>query len=247
MLDIIYFDNIESTNTYALSNIDSLLDRQVIVSWQQTNGRGRLGRTWVSDNPNNIYMTIVLKPENMLKQDSPLQNITQYMSVIVAEVVDVYLEDVEKTSQIKWPNDILVDGKKVSGILAESVVQGSCLKGYVLGVGINLNMELSEVKEIDKPADSLSLILNKKIERNLFLEKLLEKFFENYDSFLEEGFLKIRKSYRIRAFCMGKRIKINTVNDEFEALVTEILDDGQLQVRLDSGEIKNINIGEIIC
>ena len=138
----IYLEEVESTNLYAKQNIDVLFDRTLVQAFVQTSGRGRFQRKWVDFGRGNLFMTFVLKPSD--KFNEIYSNLTQYLSVILCKI----LENMDLKPQIKWPNDVLINGKKVAGILSESVMSGSLLKGIVLGIGVNLSATEKQVSEI---------------------------------------------------------------------------------------------------
>jgi BirA family biotin operon repressor/biotin-[acetyl-CoA-carboxylase] ligase len=116
----------------------------------------------------------------------------------VNEVSDAAIQK-EICVSIKAPNDVLVNGKKVAGILAESITKGNKLKGIVLGIGINLNSAAENLQTIDQPATSVSLELGQKINKQEFMQKLIENFFANYDEFLKKGFEYIKNELEVRS------------------------------------------------
>ena len=117
----------------------------------------------------------------------------------------------------------------------------------VLGIGVNLNFEKEEMKKIDRPATSLNLILNKHIDRNVFLEKFLDVFFENYDNFLNNGFDFIKDEYIKRAYFLGQIITVNSYNNEVKGIAKRIADDGSLVIIPEkSNNELVINMGEIL-
>ena len=188
-MNIIYFDKLDSTNTYAKQNIETLADKTVVSANLQTQGRGRFTRTWVDLGPENIYMSIILKPsESFLPVYS---NLTQYLSVCLCK----QLEEMGLSPQIRWPNDVLLNGKKVCGILAETVTKSGVLKGIVLGIGVNLNASADETEAIDRPATSVNLELGQVVDKKEFMQKLIDNFFANYDEFLGNGFVWIKQDY----------------------------------------------------
>jgi BirA family transcriptional regulator, biotin operon repressor / biotin---[acetyl-CoA-carboxylase] ligase len=241
-----HFPEISSTNQYSIDKIGELPNKHIVIADRQLAGRGRLDRTWVSDDAENLYMSIILKPDESIDFRSVLPNITQYTSVVLSEIFNEYLGEVELEAKIKWPNDVLVDGLKVAGILAESVIQGTQLQGYVLGIGINLNMTKAQLATIDKPAGSLNVFLDQKIDREKFLKRFLDLFFENYEKFLRKGFDFIKKTYTIRNDFLGKHISVKTYNSVIDGQVISICADGSLTLRVKNGEEVNINMGELL-
>lgn len=238
-MNIIYFEKLDSTNTYAKLHIDDLADKDVISTEIQTNGHGRFERKWVDLGSGNIYMTIVLKPSE--KISSIYASLTQYLSICLCEE----LEERGLSPQIKWPNDMLLNGKKVCGILAESSIKSGKLKGIALGIGINLNATEINLAQIDRPATSLNLETNKHINKNEFMKKLLERFFKDYEEFLKTGFPYIKERYEKHSSSMGK-IKIAVFNKTKEGEFKGFDNDGNLLLQT-SEALEQINMGEIVA
>ena len=245
-MKIISFKKLDSTNTYSKLNIDHLDDKTIVSTDIQTAGRGRFTRPWVDLGEENIYMSIILKPSN--KFELIHSNLTQYLSLVLCK----QLEKMGLKPEIKWPNDVLVDGKKVSGILAEAVIKGGILKGIVLGIGINLNARHEDISLIDKPAISLNLILGENIDKNQFIPNLLVDFFKGYDEFLQNGFLSIKQDYTKRSSLLdaegqfGEEISVAIFNLIKVGYFSGFDDDGNLLLRNNNKELEKINMGEII-
>ncbi len=236
-----YFKEIDSTNAYALRNLAELSDKQIIVADKQTAGKGRLNRSWISNRENNVYLSIALKPCDKVNNNLPLVNLTQYMSVVICKILEKY----GVTPEIKWANDVLVDGKKIAGILAQSSIQGEVFKGLVLGVGINLNLSQEDIQLINQPATSLNLILGNFVDRDRFIEQLLDDFFENYDAFLNQGFSFIKKEYTDRINFLNKKISVTVLDCIENGIAKEIADDGSLLLLTENMEQKVITMGDI--
>lgn len=180
-MDILYFKELESTSVWARKHLKDLDNFKVISADIQTMGHGQFERKWFSTDKNggNIYISIVLKPENI----EHLNELTRYTSYIGAKTIEEY----GIKAQFKFPNDILINGKKIAGILAESVFMGDEFKGVIVGIGINLNLDEEDVKNIDIPATSVYIETGKNIKKDEFLEKFLNNFKKEYDEFLETG------------------------------------------------------------
>lgn len=236
---IIKFETIDSTNTYGLLNFENLEDKTAIIANEQTKGRGRFNRIWVSGNYENIYLSFILKPQN--KQY--LANITQYLSVVTSKVIETY----NVTPHIKYPNDVLINGKKVCGILCESFMQKNKLQGIVLGIGINLNMPEEIVKSIDRPATSLNLVLKQKINKNEFLDSLLKEFFKNYEEITNKGFSAFKEDYLQRIHFLGKTIWVQQRDGapKEEVIAKEIDKNGNLIVKTKENKEKIVLSGDI--
>ena len=240
-MEIIQLDTVNSTNSYAKLNIDTLHDRTVIHALHQTSGRGRLNRSWVDLGEDNLFMTIVLKPSDTFNEIYP--NLTQYLSVCLCKVLEKY----GLNPQIKWPNDVLINGKKIAGILSETVIQGSKFKGIILGIGVNLNAKQEDTNSIpDRVVTSLNLELNKKVDRQAFLQNLLEEFFANYDEFLSKGFIFIKDFYIKKNCFLNKEIKIQVFNKIKEGLAQSVNNNGELVLLDKKNKEFVLTIGDIL-
>ena len=189
MFDIEFISEIDSTNTYARQALADLPNFKVISADLQTGGRGQFERSWLSSakNGGNCYISIVLKPENI----EHLGELTKYSSLAVAKTLEAY----GFAPRLKYPNDVLVEGKKIAGVLAESVFIGKVLKGVIVGIGVNLNLEAEELNMInivDIGATSIYNEIGENVDKNEFIERLIGNFFENYEEFLKDGIGEIK-------------------------------------------------------
>lgn len=260
-MNIISFEKLDSTNKYAKQNIENLVDKTIISADVQTNGYGRFERRWVDLGTENIYMTFVLKPSDTL---SPVHsNLTQYLSVCLCkqleEIIAHSMIPLTPTlspcgrgriihPEIKWPNDVLLNGKKVCGILAETVIKGGKLKGIVLGIGVNLNASEKNLNEIDRPATSLNIELGRTVNKQEFMQKLVKNFFKNYDEFLEKGFEFIKDDYENFSLLTSHSspLKIAVFNHIKEGMFNGFDNNGNLILLMPDGKVENINMGEIV-
>lgn len=238
---ILYFKEIDSTNRYCMKNINKLTDKQVVISEIQTDGYGRYGRKWISSTGKNIFLSLVLKDFIMQNDFKSISSITHLAAVVICEI----LEDYGVYAKIKWPNDVLVNGKKIAGILSQSVVQGNKIVGLVVGMGINLNIPKTILQNIDKPATSLNVLLKKSVNNNFFLENLVKLFINRHNIFKKTGFASIKKEYIKRCNFLGKKIKLSNNNNCIEGQAVNITNDGELVMEIDNNQ-KIIVSGEIL-
>ncbi len=235
----IYLENIDSTNLWAKNNLDTLEDKTVVFAGAQTQGRGRLQRNWVDLGRGNLFMSLVLKPAQNF--DEHYSNLTQYMSVSLCKV----LENYGLNPEIKWPNDVLINGKKIAGILSEASVRGTLFKGLVLGIGVNLNAKEEDFAQIDKKVTALNLELGREIKLDEFKTALVNEFFKNYETFLSQGFELIKKDYLNRANFLDKEVCVSLINETKKGVAKGVTDNGELI--LCNGELEFIlNIGDIL-
>ncbi len=241
-MKVIRLEETESTNTYAKSRIEDLEDRCIIHALRQTNGRGRLNRSWVDLGENNLFFSIVLKPSNTF--NSTYSNITQYASVVLCRVLGKY----GITPKVKWPNDVMVDGKrKICGILSETVIEGGVLKGIVLGIGTNLNATQDSVDNIpDRVVTALNLEIGKPVNMDKFLDEFLSEFFNNYDQFLALGFEYIMDDYLKRNCFLEKDLNVQVLNSVKSGFAKGINKNGELILQDKENKELILNIGDIL-
>lgn len=241
-MNIVYFEKLDSTNTYSKLNIDSLEDKCVVAAGFQSAGRGCFTRTWTDVGAENIYMSFVLKPSDEMKE--VYANLTQYLSVSLCKE----LELLGLQPKIKWPNDVLLNDKKICGILAESVIKGGKLKGIVLGIGVNLNSSVDILSQIDRPATSVNLELGHNIVKQEFMQKLITRFLKGYDAFLKSGFPSIKEVYEKHSLltsCLSP-LTISVFNTTKTGIFCGFDDCGNLLLSFADGHVENINMGEIV-
>ena len=239
-MNLFYLEEIDSTNKYAKEHIQNLSDKTVVYTFNQTNGRGRLERKWSYLGKDNIYASIVLKPSEDMRE--VYSNLTQYLCVILAQTFEEY--GVEP--KIKWPNDIQINSKKISGILAEGVIEKGKLEGLVLGFGINLNTKKELLDKINQPATSLNIETGEDIDKEIFLKKLLAKFCLMYDKFIETGFLLIKEEYLKRAGFLNKEISVKVFDRTVSGIAKDITDNGALRLIDKQNKEHILLIGDIL-
>lgn len=241
MFNIIYLPEVDSTIDYAMRNLDTLKDRDVILAETQTHGYGRFSRVWLSHVPGNIYMSLILKNGFEKSSGTYTAAITQFMSVIISNVLDTY----SITAELKWPNDVLVNGKKIAGLLSQGIIKNGSVRGCIIGAGINLNMNPEDLDGIDQPAVSMKIISGKPVDRDLFLDSLLEMFFSRYDAFAAQGFSAIRESYTKKSTFLGKKVRALLPGSEITGTASGFSENGSLVIRDENGKNTRIDAGDI--
>ena len=237
-LPIIVYKIIDSTNTQAKLSADREQYKDaVFVASAQTAGRGRLGRSFISEGGKGLYLSILLG--GPFAPDFAV-SLTTYMAVIAARCIEK-LSDTNP--QIKWVNDIYLGGKKLAGILTEGKAdESSEALGYaVVGIGINLLKQEfdSEVKSI---ATTLEDECGKKVDVNTLAAMIVKEFFENIPL---TGTTEIAKEYKSRSFLIGERVNVIKPTETYEALVTDITDKCELVLKLDDGKTEILSTGEV--
>lgn len=238
---IVFLRNVVSTNDLAKKLAGyGAGEGTVVLAERQSAGKGRLGRAWFSP-LGGLYFSLILKP-NMRASDAV--NLVFVASLAVAEILrDLYGLRVET----KWPNDVLVDGKKVCGVLAEMSSIGDRLKFVVLGIGINVNFEVRKVfpKELQESVTSLQDVLGRKIKLEKLFRKLLEKLESLYGMFLKKGFVQILEEWKKFACFLGCPVEVLVDRQKWIGTALDVEEDGALSLKLEDGTVKRFLYGDV--
>lgn len=232
--NIIFLNEVSSTNDYAKKTAKKSDSGTVVIANVQTGGKGRRGRSFQSDE-GGLYFTVILKP-NVKIEEIP------FLTQVTACAVYNALFDFGVKSLIKWPNDIILNGKKLCGILCEMSMEIGMLNYCVVGIGINMYNKFDD--ELKKTATSLSLENIKISKKELFWKILfyLEKYYKSFEDGKYEDMLKI---LRTNSNIIGERINIISAEKITKATAIDIDKRGFLQVEYDDGTKDALNYGEI--
>lgn len=235
---IYQFDIIDSTNRFAKNLCkNNPQNGTIIISNEQSNGRGRLGNTWESCKDKGLYYSIILKiPDKNIK----CELLTLYICLGITEL----LSDYSIECKIKWPNDILINNKKVCGILSEFISNDNGVF-IVVGIGVNLYHSLNDFKdELKDKATSISLNTNSTIIKNFFINSLTSYLFDYYNYFLQDNFEKFIDIYKNKSSLLGKEISIY-LNGEFICGIVNGFDDNGCLLLDIGNKVIPINSGEV--
>lgn len=238
---IYYYDTIDSTNKEA-KKIAPLEDEgTLVIAEEQIEGKGRLGRNWISPKGKGIWMSIVLKPDV-----EPFK--VGAITLLAAAALYNGLKNMGIDSEIKWPNDILIKGKKVSGILTEMSAELNMLNYIVMGIGINVNLEEDDIpEELKEKATSIKIDQKKAIDRKELLANILNEFEKLYVPFRDSGNTsKGIEICRKNSATIGKEVRIIRGNKEKRGKALDIDHKGELIVEFENGDIENIFAGEVL-
>jgi len=239
---IISYKKVDSTNDVAYELAEkSLPEGSVVIAEEQAKGKGRHGRLWASPSKGGIYMSCILRPQ-MTPNEIP--KITLLAAVAVAKAIRVFTG---LNPVIKWPNDILINNKKVCGILTEMKAEQDTIDFVVIGIGINVN---TNVRELPKGACSLKDELHhakrEELSRVELTKKVLEMLEEEYLRLNKEGFKPIIDEWKQMSSMLGSRVKVVMQNRTFEGVAHDIDPDGAFVVRSESGLLERISSGDIV-
>lgn len=212
----------------------------VIIAEEQTSGKGRLSRPWTSTAHQGIWMSVITRPALTLHQ-------APQMTLVAAVAVTRAIEEVTGIqAQIKWPNDVLINGKKVTGILTELQADPDRIKAIIIGIGINVNQEKTDFPDALLPiATSLKMVLGESVNRAKLIAKTLqylEQFTQLYEA---HGFSPIKLLWEGYSNTVGKSIRAVMINETIEGTALGISEEGMLEVQLADGTVRGIYSADI--
>ncbi len=233
-----YLESITSTMPVAMRlGMEGASEGTVVVAESQTQGRGRLGRSWFSPKYKGIYFSLILRPKILPSRASIL---TLLCSVSVCEAI-------KKISgldpQIKWPNDIGLGQKKVAGILTELNAETDAVNFLVAGIGLNVN---NDKKNLPAGGTSLKEHGKKEFSRVPLLQEILRALEANYLVFQKEGPEPVLKKARDCSMTLGRRVRVCVKHEHIEGEALDIDTDGGLLIRKDSGVMEKVMAGDVI-
>jgi len=237
--EILHFETLDSTNRLARQEADKgCQEGTVVVAEEQTAGRGRLGRQWYSPKQSGIWMSVVLRPR-IVPAEAPK------ITLVAAVAVAAALRDAGFSPRIKWPNDLLLAGKKVCGIYTEMKADPDQVLYLVLGIGINVS-EQSFPAELADTATSLRLASGTEtISRPAMAALVLDRLEEFYRLFLEQGFAGIRAEWKAYSLNLGRDVLVRTLQTVISGRAVDIDDQGMLLVAGDDGILHRIAAGDV--
>lgn len=237
---IYFYEETDTTNNRARElALEGAPEGTLVVAEKQTAGRGRRGKVWESPLGTGIWMSLVLRPQIMPAEASVL---TLLCGLATAEAIEA---ETGLSAGIKWPNDILINGKKAVGILTEMDCEMSEVHFVIPGIGINVNTA-SFPPEIADIATSLYLECGKTVSRRRLVHKVLERLEEHYETFLRTGsFAAMLEDYRKHCITLGKEVHVLD-REPFFAEALDITPEGELLVRrADNGKEEVVFSGEV--
>lgn len=235
--NIEYIDVIDSTNKELKKDKYNTYNNYVLIANQQTNGTGRLTRTFVSNKDAGLYMSVRIKPQVSIKQ---LNNLTCVVAAIVSNSIE---KQIKRLVDIKWVNDIYINNFKIAGILVESKINFNTnnFEYLIIGIGINLYQQEFDA-DLSKTASNIEKETRIKISKEQLIKDILfdlSIYLKDYNS---EEYM---KQYIARSFLIGRNIKLQTSNELIECIVEDINYNGELIIKHNNC-IKTINSAEVI-
>ncbi len=239
--DYFYYREIDSTNNRALElAADGYPEGTVVVAETQTAGRGRRGRTWYSPPRHGLYLSVILRPQLPVRE---IPRVSLVIGVAVAETLEAAFQ---LPARIKWPNDILINNRKIAGVLSEVVTGSQGIDCIVTGIGLNINNPLQDFPGDLRTAPT-SVLAEKEtpVSRVRVLQELLMHLETRYYQLLEGNFNGILDKGKSLSTIIGKEVEYDSQNGPAIGQAVDIDDNGFLLVKDKSGKIHTVTSGEV--
>lgn len=238
-VDFIQLGSITSTNTWAKDHLAqlNLAHLTCITATEQTHGRGRMKRTWTSP-PGGLYVTLCFS----IPPGAPYcANLGQLLTLACAETLLTFNLPI----QIKWPNDLLIEDKKIGGVLAETTAFATQTVA-IIGLGLNVNLPKETLHSIGQPATSLCLLLHTALDPLSLLEPLLAHFFRLYETLHTSGFSALQPRFQELLAYHGMPITVDLPQRRVHGICDSITSIGCLKIRLPNGTFETLSIGDVL-
>ncbi|MFZ7943058.1 MULTISPECIES: biotin--[acetyl-CoA-carboxylase] ligase [Bacillaceae] len=239
--NIHYEESVETTQKIAhqFAN-DDAPEGTVIIAEEQRSGKGRMNREWHSPKYTGIWMSLILRP------NIPLIKTPQLTLLTAVAIVQAMEEETGLQPEIKWPNDILLSGKKVTGILTELQAEADRIHSIIIGIGINVNQAKEDFpSELQEKASSLSIEKGELISRAGLIRSIFKYFEKLYLLYLGQGFYPIKLLWEGYAVSIGKILRARTLTNVIEGKALGITDDGVLKLEDETGFVHHIYSADI--
>lgn len=234
---VVYLPQVGSTNDVAQAlAAEGAPEGTLVIADEQTAGRGRLGRQWVAPAGANLLLSLLLRPALPPRQALRLTMIAGLAAV----------EAIEQTSgltaRLKWPNDIWLNGKKAGGILAETRLVDEQLEYVIIGLGLNVNADLSAHAQLAGLATSLRMESEQQQDRLLLLRTLVERFADWYGGIRSP---RLREAWAGRLITLGQPVEAHAGRQMVSGLAEAVDEDGALLVRAEDGQLHRLSAGDV--
>ncbi|XJZ26023.1 biotin--[acetyl-CoA-carboxylase] ligase [Bacillota bacterium Lsc_1132] len=239
--NIHYEERVESTQKIAhrLAN-EGAETGTVVIAEEQVSGRGRMDRQWYSPKFTGVWMSLILRP------NIPLTKAPQLTLLAAVSIVQAIEEVTGICPEIKWPNDLLIKGKKITGILTELQAEADRIHSIIIGIGINVNQQITDFPaELQETASSLAIETGKKISRSELIRSVFSHFEKMYELYLAEGFYPIKLLWESYGSSIGQQIRARTLTATIKGKALGITDDGVLQLEDENGKIHYIYSADV--
>lgn len=235
-----YYQEIGSTNDEAFRlALSGAPEGTLLIAESQSAGRGRMQRTWHSPTAKNIYTSVILRPT---VQPFQAPQFSILAGVAVAEALDIYCKGRIK---LKWPNDVLINEKKVCGILAQAKTSASMVDFLILGIGINVNIRNEQLpKDLRNTATSLMDNAGREISRLEIIISLYENLTKWYKQFLNDGFGQIREKWLSLSSMLNQTVQVRFQEEVVSGKAIDLDEDGSLILLTENNEQIHVSAGD---
>jgi BirA family transcriptional regulator, biotin operon repressor / biotin---[acetyl-CoA-carboxylase] ligase len=232
-----WHESLPSTNDLALRLTEiPVPEGTVVLADEQTAGRGRMGRRWVSPR-GGIWLSVILRPR------LPADQVAVIGLVTAAAAAGAVRRVTGLSARVKWPNDVLVDGKKTAGILAEAAPSPGWI---VVGIGINANIPADALPpDTVHPATSLEAALGHAVDRKALIREMLRELERGYDLLKSRGAHAALRRWREMADTLGRQVRVETPGGILEGIAQDIDETGALLVRTEGGRVRKVLAGDL--
>ncbi|NPV79592.1 MAG: biotin--[acetyl-CoA-carboxylase] ligase [Firmicutes bacterium] len=239
--DLAYFDSVTSTNQIASEMASRGAPHgAVVLADAQTAGRGRYGRKWVSPNGKGLWFSVILRPQI----DARVSHQIPMLAAI--SVASALRGELCLPAEIKWPNDIMLYGRKICGILAETRNGTGSIEFIVLGIGVNVNQDGDDFPpDLKESAGSLLMAAGHPFDRISVLQSILTRLETWYDIWQERGFSPIHREWKIMCPLLGKTVKLIDKKEEIIGEAFDVDHEGALLIKMGDGSIRRFRYGEV--
>jgi BirA family transcriptional regulator, biotin operon repressor / biotin---[acetyl-CoA-carboxylase] ligase len=239
--NIHYEDSVLSTQKIAHRlAYEDVPEGTVVIAEEQISGRGRMERRWYSPKYTGIWMSLIIRPQ------IPLPKAPQLTLLTAVSIVQAIEELTGLVPEIKWPNDILLNGKKITGILTELQAESDRIHSIIIGIGVNVNQTTDDFPlDLQKTATSLLIEKGKEISRASLIKGIFSQFEKMYLLYLDKGFLPIKLLWESYATSIGKQLIARTLTGTIEGKALGITEDGVLRIQDRDGMIHEVYSADI--
>lgn len=239
--NILIFDAIDSTNDLARKCLEEgALEGLILMAESQTRGRGRMGRSWVSPAGTGIYLSVLLKPKI---EPQRLQQLTLMAGLGTVQAVNEFSS---QKAQLKWPNDILLNGKKLCGILSEYHPTQNEENAVIIGIGVNANHSQNDFPENLRPiATSIKIETGRSVDRQVLATALIRHLDQEYDAFLRDGSAAVIQKWTENSDMFGKNISVTKGKSVIHGTALGLDSQGRLLIRIKNGAEMAFDSGEV--
>lgn len=235
---LIYKDVLDSTQNYAFNILNQNDDNIVIVSQEQTKGRGRFKREWKSPQSSGLYMSLIFRP------DIPNQQMISFNLFISLAISTAIRKVTGLEAGIKWPNDIYVNNKKVCGFLTEVITESNTVKSIICGIGINIKPS-KEISDLESATSILGELQGQDFDLIHFIDVLFQKIEMYYNMFKTKSFKDIKDDWLEQAIIFNRHLKITQASGVIKGKALDITDDGQLIILDEDANIHKVISADI--